>query len=538
MSQPKPHSISFKTLISDIEQGRIKVPQFQREFVWSKQSSAKLIDSILKGYPIGTFILWKTHERLRSVRNIGGLDIPETPSGDSVYYVLDGQQRITSLFASIKGVLVKRDKKDDNFEEIYIDLESSDEDDIVITDITGRNEERIVKLTELYKGRGSLYSKYNEKYHEKLDDYKDILSSYEFSVIDVNNSSIDIATEIFTRLNVGGKSLTLFEIMVAKTYDVDREFDLSVKYEELIERLSSVNYDTIPASVVLQSVAICISKQCTKKSILRLDKSEFIDNWDKVAEAIESAVDYFRTFFRIPVSNLLPYSSLLIPFTYYFYHHKDKPIDIQKDYLQDYFWRASLSERFSNATEQKIANDVRGIDAILNNENPNYDFEVDIRAKSIINKGYFNTGSGYIKAILCLYAAQEPKSFVDDSIVKIDNSYLKISISRNYHHFFSKAYLEKQGVDHGKINNVLNITLVDDFLNKRIIKAKDPAKYMSSFKDKNKNLELSMKTHLINDLDEFGVWENNYDKFIDSRVNAVCNEIKKRIIVRDTDVVD
>ena len=98
MNQPKPHSINFKTLISDIEQGRIKIPQFQREFVWSKESSAKLIDSILKGYPIGTFILWKTQERLRSVRNIGGLDIPETPAGDSVYYVLDGQQRITSLF--------------------------------------------------------------------------------------------------------------------------------------------------------------------------------------------------------------------------------------------------------------------------------------------------------------------------------------------------------------------------------------------------------------------------------------------------------
>lgn len=76
MNQPKPHSINFKTLVSDIEQGRIKIPQFQREFVWSKESSAKLIDSILKGYPIGTFILWKTQERLRSVRNIGGLEIP------------------------------------------------------------------------------------------------------------------------------------------------------------------------------------------------------------------------------------------------------------------------------------------------------------------------------------------------------------------------------------------------------------------------------------------------------------------------------
>lgn len=538
MNQPKPHSINFKTLVSDIEQGRIKIPQFQREFVWSKESSAKLIDSILKGYPIGTFILWKTQERLRSVRNIGGLDIPETPSGDSVYYVLDGQQRITSLFASIKGVSIKREKSEDNFEEMYIDLEATDEDDIVIIDTDGKNNESIVKLTELYKGRGSLYAKYDEKYHEKIDDYKDLLSAYEFSVIDVNNSSIDVATEIFTRLNVGGKSLTLFEIMVAKTYDMERNFDLSAKYDELIERLSNVNYDTIPASVVLQSVAMCIDKQCTKKSILKLDKNEFIDNWDKVADSIERTVDYFRTFFRIPVSNLLPYNSLIVPFTYYFYHHKDKPLDAQKDYLQDYFWRASLSERFSNATEQKLANDVKGIDDILNNKEPKYDFQVDIRPISIINKGYFNTSSGYIKSILCLYASKEPKSFIDDSIVKIDNNYLKISSSRNYHHFFPKAYLEKQGVDYSKINNVVNITLVDDFLNKRIIRAKDPAKYMSSFKEQNVDLDRTMKTHLINNLDEFGVWNNDYDKFIDKRAQAIHDEIKKRIIIRDIDIID
>lgn len=181
---------------------------------------------------------------------------------------------------------------------------------------------------------------------------------------------------------------------------------------------------------------------------------------------------------------------------------------------------------------------MKGIDDILNNKEPKYDFQVDIRPISIINKGYFNTSSGYIKSILCLYASKEPKSFIDDSIVKIDNNYLKISSSRNYHHFFPKAYLEKQGVDYSKINNVVNITLVDDFLNKRIIRAKDPAKYMSSFKEQNVDLDRTMKTHLINDLDEFGVWNNDYDKFIDKRAQAIHNEIKKRIIIRDIDIID
>ena len=78
-------------------------PQFQKDFVWSKAKSAKLLDSIVKGYPIGTLYLWKTSERLRAIRSLGGVSLPDTPKGDAVKYVLDGQQRLTSLFVSLEG---------------------------------------------------------------------------------------------------------------------------------------------------------------------------------------------------------------------------------------------------------------------------------------------------------------------------------------------------------------------------------------------------------------------------------------------------
>jgi len=66
MNQPEPQASSLATLLAEIEKGLIKIPQFQRDFVWRKQKSAKLLDSIFKGYPIGTFILWRTKVRLIS----------------------------------------------------------------------------------------------------------------------------------------------------------------------------------------------------------------------------------------------------------------------------------------------------------------------------------------------------------------------------------------------------------------------------------------------------------------------------------------
>lgn len=89
MKLPEPQSSPFSVLINDIEKGLIKIPQFQRDFVWDLNKSANLMDSIVKGYPIGTFIFWKTKERLRSIRNIGGIELPSPQDGDFVYYVLD-----------------------------------------------------------------------------------------------------------------------------------------------------------------------------------------------------------------------------------------------------------------------------------------------------------------------------------------------------------------------------------------------------------------------------------------------------------------
>jgi uncharacterized protein with ParB-like and HNH nuclease domain len=97
--QPENHNKKYEALFLDIDLGRIKIPQFQRDFVWGKEQTAKLVDSILKGYPIGTFIFWKTREELRSYRNVGNFKLPVTPKGDFAEYVLDGQQRITSLYA-------------------------------------------------------------------------------------------------------------------------------------------------------------------------------------------------------------------------------------------------------------------------------------------------------------------------------------------------------------------------------------------------------------------------------------------------------
>jgi hypothetical protein len=197
--------------------------------------------------------------------------------------------------------------------------------------------------------------------------------------------------------------------------------------------------------------------------------------------------------------------------------------------LAQFFWWASLSNRYSSAVETKMAKDLERVDTILAEEPPSYrGEEINLSIDSLRYK-WFSTGDAFCKAILCLYAYQIPRSFKNDGLIKIDNSWLKTSISKNYHHFFPRAYLRGKNWPDWKANCILNITIVEDHLNKHAIRAKAPADYMKEFKKSNKRLGDTMKSHLIDDLDRYGIWRNDYDAFLNERGQRVLEELNSRL---------
>ena len=93
-----PSNPRIASLLSDVAKGNIKIPVFQREYVWKDEQIISLLDSIYQGYPVGSLLLWSTREPLKHERNVGGFKLPETPEDYPVQYVLDGQQRLSTLY--------------------------------------------------------------------------------------------------------------------------------------------------------------------------------------------------------------------------------------------------------------------------------------------------------------------------------------------------------------------------------------------------------------------------------------------------------
>src|SRR5438445_9246854 len=224
MLQPENQTKKYEHLFSDIDSGRIKIPRFQRDFVWTNAQAAKLIDSIIKGFPIGAFIFWKTREELRHFRNIGNALLPETPRGDAASYVLDGQQRITALYAMRKGVRISKEGQEIDYRQISIDLGGDPDADSDVVTPEPSADSPFITVHELLTGSAAeLANKYTSTdLLNRIDVYRRRLTGYDFSTIVIQDYPIEVACEVFTRINTGGTELTLFEIMTAKTYDEAR----------------------------------------------------------------------------------------------------------------------------------------------------------------------------------------------------------------------------------------------------------------------------------------------------------------------------
>ena len=246
--------------------------------------------------------------------------------------------------------------------------------------------------------------------------------------------------------------------------------------------------------------------------------------------ALFMAIDFIRSELRVPVSQLVPYPATVVPLTYFFHKIGNKKADNnQARLLEQFFYWVGLTERYSSATESKLAEDFIRMDAIVKSKPPSYQrSELGVDAEAI-EETTFSAGNAYCKAILCLLAYQQPKSFDTNGIVILDNSNLKIATSRNYHHFFPKAYLSASEPK-AEPNLIANITLIDGYSNKHRIGKKPPSTYIAKFAKTNKSITKTLQTHLIGDTDSYGVTDDDYSTFISRRAKAIARALNVKLM--------
>ena len=531
MGMPTGSNPTINEVIKAITDGEYRVPRFQRDFVWDVKKSAALMDSIFKGFPISSVILWKTKNELSEIRNLGGIEIPGRDTGRYTSYIIDGQQRLTSLYFALMGL---KTGTGSDFSEMCVSL-IADRTETLVYDTLPKDAhaDDYVLLKDLFTA-AALSGSHPAK---RLEYYQTLLQ-YKISVIEIDdeNLGLDEVIEVFERLNLGGKRLNLFSIIAARSYksvsDTDEGFDLAKKYDSFNKVLVNNNYGRINDSVFLQAISACLIGKVNKAEILRNLKSEMIiDAYGAIEKAIFSAIEHLKgQSYGVLVANLLPYQSLIVPFTYFHYKLGNKHISTQQEqYLRDYFWRCILGKRYNSSAATNMNSDLLKIQRILDGVVPTQE-PILLSPKAIYENGRFMLSSAYVLGMLCLMAQATPMSFAVGRTINITNDSVSSASKKQYHHFFpSKSRAILENIAYKSIsNNVVNIVFMDAITNDQISNP-NPSEYIKYFSETNPELPIALDSHYIA-RDGYGIDNDNYYTFINARSKALYVKLCSYII--------
>lgn len=520
--------ISIRGIINKVVSGEIRIPSFQRSYVWNSEQVAFLLDSLYKGIPIGSIFLWKTGEKLKIEKDFGNYSLPNPEKDYPIKYVLDGQQRLTSLFTVFQNV-IESTKQNHNWVDIYFDFlaDESMQDSVFVP-----LQESEVDLNKHFPMKAMFDSvKYRKATIEIDEEYIEIIDRVQEKFKEVMIPVQEIETEdkgkvaiVFERINRAGTELDTFQLLTAWTWS--SEFDLQDEIEKLVDELDEFNFGDISEDkdLLLKCCSGVILGEASPQSIMSLNGEEVRNNFERIKNGIKGSIDFLQRELSIETLNVMPYTSMLVSFTRFFASKKKNGnlyTDKQRRELLRWFWRSSYSRRYTSGVTQKHKQDLQEMDKLRANENHVIsDFECNV-SKSFFTENKFNLGSVNTKTYIITLASMLPKSFISGANVNLKNV-LKNSSRSEYHHIFPKNYLKGLGINNKEINVLANLCFLNNADNQKI-KDKAPNVYKEMLPaDHIKDI---LESHLC-PLDTF---ELNYDDFIDKRAEVINDYVRQLI---------
>jgi hypothetical protein len=474
MSEP----ITVRKAIERLIAGDIRIPGFQRPFVWEPDRAALLMDSIYKEYPVGSLLLWRTKTILKTEKRLGVFELPPARDDYPVHYVLDGQQRLTSIFSTFQTDLEPSSGDADVWLPIFYDFTADDDaqDARFVALDPGEVSDDYFPLRVFLdpvgfnKAAGTLSAELQEEIVRVQQKFVEALIPVEtFESEDRTRVAI-----VFERINRMGIELDTFQLLTAWTWS--DEFDLQEKFVELGEELSDFGFQAVgqDPDLMLRCTAAIMKADPSPSALVNLNGADVRGSFPEIAEAIRKAVDFLRANLNVHTVDLLPYTALLIPLCAYFAQPAAaSPTDDEREVLTRWFWRTCFSHRYSGNPQRNIRRDIASAVALAKGEPTNLG-----NIPLIINDGFFLTNQFNVrtvatKSFILLLALHRPLSFLSGQPIKVEKVLSKLNRSE-YHHCYPKARLKKLATR--EVNVLANFAIISSADNKKI-SGKAPSEY-------------------------------------------------------------
>ena len=511
-------SITIRKLLQRVTEGEIRIPAFQREFVWEPDRVQFLMDSIYKGFPIGTVLFWRTKEKLLHDRELGPYSLPDPTKEYPIEYVLDGQQRITSIFATFQNELTPNPQSKVDWLHIYFDLSSSADDQ--------DSQFAALRPAELTSDHFPLRALFNVREfgkisrsitdpdkQQKLDFLHAQFTEAVIPVETVETEDHSKIALIFERINRGGVPLDTYQLLSAWTWSGD--FDLRAKFEELAAELDTFGFSDLrdDPDLLLKCCAAVLIGDSSAKSVIDLKGSEVRDQFAKFRTGVLGAIEFLRSDCGVKSLKIMPYRSMLIPLAMCFATDKSAgfhPSAAQRSALVKWFWVSCFSRRYSSSVDTAISQDIQAFKSLQNGDITELEKRSFTVSPNFFKDNAFLLTSVNTRIFVLLLATAKPRSFISGSTVGLD-AVLTSCNRTEFHHIFPNNHLITAGFDDRSERFMLaNFSFLSQTDN-RSIQDKAPNVYKASLPTDRYDEVLSSNLIPLDGLDL------SYQEFIDKR---------------------
>lgn len=548
-----PSSEKLRFLLESIHHREVALPDFQRDFVWDPRATEELIESILQNYPAGSLLRIKNKSGFffapREVAGAPALD-GHSPS----YLVLDGQQRLTSLYQALYGTGNHR-----YFMNLQALLDGEDLEDCVfnlrnrrakkrlgtiekqaavlifpLEAVFGQSdgfEEWLDQVLELRSAEGGAEKTLKQDLRDLRKAWIQTIEDYEFPVVTLSeDTEVEAVCTIFETLNRTGVKLSVFDLLSARFWPENvRLRDLWDDARDQYPILAEFDVDPY---YILQAVALLTAKgapSCKRGDVLKMEVARIQEGWEPVVRGFADMLQMLRDDCGVVLPGWLPYNPILIPAGAVFAKHADTTgpqVGAIRDKMKRWFWCSVFGQSYENAPNSQAVKDYTELTAWFGGGREpdsvrNLSFEPDVLRETTPRQ------RAVYRGCIALILRSEARDFhsgnrITASMVsekKIDD-----------HHVFPRGYL----VDSGEVvtatlrDCVLNRTLIDKETNIRIGK-KAPAVYLNEIEGElgAERLDQVLLSHLLPGGEASSLRDGRFPDFLDERQSRFAERIEE-----------
>lgn len=505
-------------LIQKVVAGQIRIPSFQRGFVWDADRVAHLMDSIYKGFPFGSLLFWRTKTPLKTERKLGPFLLPEGDPDYPLDYILDGQQRATSIFGVFQSQLSASPGDDDSIFKIYFDLSgepSVQDSNFIYVPDDKVDREKHFPLKILFNPPE--YRKYTRDLSEDIATKADALfDKFKHAKIPVQAFETDVKAAVaivFERINRMGVELDTLQLMSAWTWSDD--FDLQEQFIELSEELAPFGFKGVgeDSDLVLKCCAAILGSNASPASIIELNGEQVRTRFPEIKKGIHGAVDFLRSNCKVFSASVLPYSTIIIPLSVFFATRNEQdttPTSDQREAILTWIWRTFFSRRYSKRLEQ-LNDDIKQIQKLKEGvPNDLGRFDVDFN-KDFFTESTFNLSTVNTKTFILMLANNGPLSFISASPITLDEV-LREANRKEFHHLFPRKFLVDQDEPLSRINSLVNFAIIHRSDNNKLGGVQP-----SIYKNKMPNDGVILKSILDSACCPYSLFSDKFDEFTEER---------------------